>query len=159
MKTKKTKKSFAEENAFRLGAGGGSNEKFNINEIDMGIKDIIGQQLTGNALELDDDCMQEKIKITTTASRKRISSTTASPYQRPLNPSSSTNTTMIAPQATQRFHWLSIRADIIEYIRDCRLCTAFKRGRIQPAAPLRPLTSKQHTLSILDDGLAPPHPR
>lgn len=65
MKTKKTKKSFAEENAFRLGAGGGSNEKFNINEIDMGIKDIIGQQLTGNALELDDDCMQGGCEMST----------------------------------------------------------------------------------------------
>ncbi|KAK9686724.1 RNase H-like domain found in reverse transcriptase [Popillia japonica] len=39
---------------------------------------------------------------------------------------------------TQRFHWPTIRADIAEYIRGCRLCNAFKRGPIHAAAPLRP---------------------
>ncbi|KAK9730862.1 RNase H-like domain found in reverse transcriptase [Popillia japonica] len=44
---------------------------------------------------------------------------------------------------TQRFHWPTIRTDIAEYIRGCRLCNAFKRGPIQAAAPLRPHAPKQ----------------
>ncbi|KAK9685417.1 Integrase core domain [Popillia japonica] len=44
---------------------------------------------------------------------------------------------------TQRLHWPTIRADIAEYIRDCRFCNAFKRGPIQAAAPLRPHAPKQ----------------